>query len=107
MIRMLIGGQLLTIISIVIGIVGLDEGVLRKITLTTVGQELIIGCEQLRLVLQQIYHLDRGTCLVVIVNLGRASRFGENHPLVNAQPRLAEVEDIHAGLSERSSVVRE
>src|SRR5271157_5450098 len=107
MIRMLIGCQLLTVISIVVGVVGFDEAILREITFIAVSQELIIGCEQLWLMLQQVHNFDRRTRLVVVVDLGCASGAGEYHPLINAQPRLAKIEDIHTGLSEGSAVVRE
>src|SRR6202142_845935 len=87
-IRVLVGGQFLAVISVVVVVVWFDKAIVRQGTDFAVGQELFIRGKQLGLVLQQVHDFHRGTGLVVIVNLRRVGGISGDHALIDALIRL-------------------
>src|SRR6185295_13593822 len=88
-----------------ITVVRLDERVLRQLPAPAVVEKLRERAENLRLILQDVDHFERGADLIVVVQLRRAA--GGNEPRVDAPELRAQVEEVHADLAERGSVVRE
>ncbi len=67
--------------------------------------ELAVAAKNLRLVLQEIHNLHRRTLLVVVINLGGATRL--HHALVNTLNGVLNVEEVHVHVAEGRSVVGE
>src|ERR1700722_2249693 len=68
-IGMLVGGKQI----VMIGIVGLDETVIRQVAGGGVGQKIFVGSHGLRLVLQHEGEAYAGTLLVEVINLRTAA----------------------------------
>ena len=101
----LIGRDHRAAVAVVIAEVGLDERVLRQRATPAVVEELIVGPEELRLVLQQVHDLHGRTLLVVVVNLRGVP--GVLEPLIDALELLVGVEELHPDVPEGRPVMRE
>ena len=88
-----------------VGVVRLDEAVLRKLVAAAGIQKVLECAERARLVLQKVDDFERGTGLIEVVEPGGMACGGE--ALVDALVLLVPVEDIHADLAERGAVVGE
>ena len=80
-----------------------DERVIGQYAALAVLQELPVGSKKLRLVLQQIDHLQRRALGVEVVDLGGLA--GRIEPLVDALELRIRVEHFHADVAERRAVV--
>src|SRR6266849_8089105 len=67
--------------------------------------QLAVAAKNLRLVLQEIHNLHRRALLVVVINLGGATRM--HHALVNTLNGVLNVEKVHVHVAEGRSVVGE
>ena len=91
---------------VVIGVVGLDEGVLGELVAAGGVEEVLEGSEEGGLILEQVDDFEGGAGLVVVVEArGAVASFAE--ALVDALELFVPVEDVHADLAERSAVVGE
>ena len=104
---MLIGCDDRAAIARMVVVVWLDEAVFGKAAVFAVGNELLVGPEEFRLVLEQIYNFHGRAGVVVVINLGRVFRGGVDHAFVDALVGWLDNENVHAHLAKRSSIVRE
>ena len=74
-VRMLVGRQnLAAVVAGVIAVARLDEAVVRQTACLAVADESVVGGKDLRLILQDIHDLQGRALLIVVVDLGGASR---------------------------------
>ena len=86
-------------------VVGLDEGVFGELVGVACGEEVGIGAEELGLLLEEVDNFEGGAGLVVVVELGGVAGGGE--ALVDTLEFDADVEGVHADVSEGGAVVGE
>src|SRR5665213_3755106 len=86
-------------------VAGFDKTVLGKRVGCAIGNKLVISCENLWLVFQEIYDLHRRALLVVVIDF--CCFACGKHSLVRTHNWSKDVENIHSNLSKRCSVMGE
>ena len=93
------------ILALVVAVIRLDERIVRQLAIAAVVEELLEGAEELRLMLEQVDHLQRRALGVEVVNLRALT--GIVQPLVHALELGVRVEHFHPDVAERGAVVGE
>ena len=91
--------------GVVVGVVGLDEAVVGERIVVAGAEEVGEGAEEAGLVLEEVDDFHRGAGLIVVEELDGV--VGGEQAVVDALVLFADVEEVHADLTEGGAVVGE
>src|ERR1017187_5892613 len=102
---MLVGGRHNAAAYAMVGVVRFNEAVIRQIARGAISLKLVELPEKRRLVLEDESHAEGPAGRIVVVDLSSAPL--SDHAFVDRLIFLAEIEQVHVGLSERGAEMRE